>query len=282
MIKFINKSLIALTKKAFSSSIFMWFFYRIIASSIVSTGLDYYLLMFNQKETYFVYNVLIVKIYLLVATIGIWSFSHQWAKNILKWETVHFLVNTMFLALAHKSKLGEVSYVFSTVLTTTLMAIFYYRAKLIIKFKFATKMSMEDIDRLGNGDAYLKGHLFEDYVASLYTKLGYKAKTTTELRKEGKLPAPIQKRGGSGEQGVDVIAFDKNGKKIIIQCKHYSKKVENSAIQEIFGAKNLYQADHCVVVTNQFFTKPARELAKSNNVELIDRDKLFSLIQKAS
>jgi len=163
-----------------------------------------------------------------------------------------------------------------------------YLIYLIIKlFKWSKSVyninkTLEEIDQLGNGDTYEKGRLFEEYVANLYRKFGYKAWTTTEMRKAGKLPGDIQKRGGSGEQGVDVLVFDHESKQnVIIQCKHYSNKVSNSAIQEIVAAKPLYKAQKAIVITNQTFTEPAKELAKSNNVQLIDRQALADLIQKA-
>jgi Restriction endonuclease len=43
----------------------------------------------------------------------------------------------------------------------------------------------------------------------------------------------------------------------------------------------LYEGDQAVVITNQYFTKPAIELAAANNVLLIDRDRLQQLIKNA-
>lgn len=144
--------------------------------------------------------------------------------------------------------------------------------------------TIEEIDAFGKGDTYEKGRQFEEFIAQMYRTLGYNAKTTTQLRQEGKLPTSIQARGGSGEQGVDVIysVFDQNGeeKKVIIQCKHYSNKVDNGAIQEIVTALAMYNAHHAVVITNNLFTKPARELADVNGVTLIDRHRLPKVIEK--
>jgi restriction system protein len=70
--------------------------------------------------------------------------------------------------------------------------------------------------------------------------------------------------------------------RIIIQCKHYGKKVDNGAVQEIHSAKALYQGQLAVVITNNYFTKPAQELAAANGVRLIDREGLAQLIQKAT
>lgn len=156
------------------------------------------------------------------------------------------------------------------------------RSSLFQKRKIEINKSIEQIDAMGNGDTYLKGKLFEEYVCEVYKALGFQAWTTGELRKMGRLPGGIQSRGGSGEQGVDVLAFDPVEKNYIaIQCKHYSSKVSNKAVQEITAAMPLYKAQKAVVITNQYFTQSAIELARENKVSLIDRDNLPKLIHNA-
>lgn len=173
----------------------------------------------------------------------------------------------------------------------------YFRLKILrFKLKLFSKrnapcpvdLTLDQIDDFGDKKSkdYVvqKGRMFEDYIANLYRTAGYNAKTTTELRAEGKLPPSIQKRGGSGEQGVDVLVEIplKNGstKLLAIQCKHYSNKVENAAVQEIATALAMYKADQGCVITNNYFTKPAIDLALVNNVILVDRDGLKKMIEK--
>ena len=81
---------------------------------------------------------------------------------------------------------------------------------------------------------------------------------------------------------VEVPQPDGTLKLLAIQCKHYSKKVDNGAIQEINTALSMYRAHHGVVITNNYFTKPAQELAEANGVTLINRDRLVDLIAKAT
>lgn len=152
------------------------------------------------------------------------------------------------------------------------------------------KKTMAEVDALGNGDTYMKGRIFEEYVAQIYKTIGYRAQTTTEMRAQGTLPPSIQRRGGSGEQGVDVVVEvelqDQDTQKwrthrLLVQCKHYSSKVDNKAIQEIVAAMPLYRGDYAAVVTNSYFTEPAKELARVHNVTLIDRAMLPELMEKA-
>lgn len=103
----------------------------------------------------------------------------------------------------------------------------------------------------------MDGTQFEQYIAKLFEKMGYE----TEVTKH------------SGDQGIDVLA--KNDIVTIgIQAKCYSGTVGNSAVQEAVGGRALYKVDKVMVITNNKFTPAAKQLAKANNVELWDRNKL--------
>ncbi len=110
----------------------------------------------------------------------------------------------------------------------------------------------------------MSGKSFEKFITKLYIKLGYKAITTKT----------------SGDQGIDVI-IQKRFLKIGIQTKRYNKPVGNKAVQEATAGKKYYRLNKIAVITNNYFTKSAKELAYANDVELIDRDKLKELIEKA-
>lgn len=71
--------------------------------------------------------------------------------------------------------------------------------------------------------------------------------------------------------GADIIAT-KNNKKYVIQAKFYNSPVGNYAVQEVLGAIGMYKADKGIVITNNTFTKSARELAEANDIELVDGD----------
>ena len=78
----------------------------------------------------------------------------------------------------------------------------------------------------------------------------------------------------SGDQGVDVV-IRRNGKTGVIQCKLYSGKVGNAAVQEIYTGKGFYKADFAAVVTNSEYSPSARELANSlHRVYLIHEEEL--------
>ncbi|WP_342591586.1 restriction endonuclease [Paenibacillus shirakamiensis] len=70
---------------------------------------------------------------------------------------------------------------------------------------------------------------------------------------------------------------------MVVQAKRYSKNVGLKAVQEVQGAKAHYKASEAWVVTNSDYTQQAYNLAKSNQVKLINRDQLIEqLLQMKS
>lgn len=122
------------------------------------------------------------------------------------------------------------------------------------------KLREANIEQTDNMD----GIGFEEFVALIFTDLGYSAQTTKK----------------TGDFGVDII-LEKDFEKIIVQTKRYAKKVSVSAVQEITTARNYYHVHNAWVVTNNYFTAPAVQLAEANGVKLIDREQLAALIIEA-
>lgn len=110
----------------------------------------------------------------------------------------------------------------------------------------------------------MSGSEFEYACAKILKRNGFKKVAVTQ---------------GSGDFGVDILAY-KNGVKYAVQCKRYSRKLNNSAIQEVIGGLAFYDCEKGAVMTNQYFTEPAKELAEVNDIELWDRDILAKWILK--
>ena len=100
----------------------------------------------------------------------------------------------------------------------------------------------------------MTGHEYEHYVADYLSFRGYHHVKVTK---------------GSGDYGVDVIAT-KGGIKYAVQCKFYSNPVGIHAVQEAAAGKAYYGCDSSMVVTNNTFTKAAKELAEANGVALLE------------
>ena len=76
--------------------------------------------------------------------------------------------------------------------------------------------------------------------------------------------------GGSGDQGVDIIA-EKDGLRYAIQCKCYASNLGNTPVQEVHAGKGYYNCHVAAVLTNRYFTTGAKELAEKCGVLLWDR-----------
>lgn len=125
---------------------------------------------------------------------------------------------------------------------------------------FEENLGLSNFKQIGDFET-LNGHQFEDYLKDLFSILGYQVMRT-------KL---------SGDQGADLI-IKKDDEKTVVQAKKYSGAVTNKAIQEVVASKNHYGCNKSIVVTTGVFTKSAIELAKSNKVELWDKNKLKKVI----
>lgn len=101
----------------------------------------------------------------------------------------------------------------------------------------------------------MEGHDFEYYCADI-------------LKAHGFIEVEVTK--GSGDFGADILA-EKDGVTYAVQCKCYDKPIGVKAVQEIYAGRDYYDRMVGVVMTNQYFTQPAVELAGKLNIMLWDR-----------
>lgn len=127
---------------------------------------------------------------------------------------------------------------------------------------FIMKSKQERLKRSGIEEIdTMDGIQFEQYLKCLFEAQGYRAQVTQ----------------AAGEYGADLI-LQKEGKKIVIQAKRYSENVGIKAVQEAHAAIAHYGAVEAWVVSNSDYTQAAYELAKSNKVQLINRETLIEMI----
>lgn len=113
---------------------------------------------------------------------------------------------------------------------------------------------------LSISDIYsLQPHLFEAYIAALYSKKGFITHLTPY----------------SNDKGVDVIAF-KDGENYLIQAKQSKSLIGNNGVQEIAAAKNYFDKKFgidfkLILLSNNDFTSAAELLAKPNRINLVNR-----------
>lgn len=121
-----------------------------------------------------------------------------------------------------------------------------------------------DVERDFSALDNMDGHDFEHWCADLLKYSGF---------------TKIQVTPGSGDQGVDIIAW-KDNEKYAIQCKRYSKTLGNKPIQEVNTGRTIYGCSRAAVITNQGFTQGAINAAAAVGVLLWGRDKLAEMIRR--
>lgn len=147
----------------------------------------------------------------------------------------------------------------STTLIIGFAMLILYVAILILKTIIHNrKMLSSGIDKIDQ----MNGHQFEEYLSHLLSKKDYKVKLTK----------------ATGDFGADLVLTSSTGKCIVVQAKRYKKNVGIKAVQEVGTSMPHYKASEAWVVTNSFYTKAARSLAKSNGIHLYDRYDLVNWI----
>lgn len=128
---------------------------------------------------------------------------------------------------------------------------------------------------LGRWKAYCQDHCgidqidgmtgpgFEHRLATMFASMGYTVGTTS----------------AGNDFGADlVLTF--NGVRTVVQAKRWNSLVGVSAVQEVHASRSYYGATHAMVVTNNWYTKQARQLAGKANVDLWDRDRLIQVLRE--
>jgi restriction system protein len=83
--------------------------------------------------------------------------------------------------------------------------------------------------------------------------------------------------GGAGDLGADVVAVTPDGRRIVIQCKHYSEshRVGSQDLQRFGGTCfTVHEADIAVLVSTSDFTAPAVEYAEQCGIVCLAREPL--------
>jgi len=158
----------------------------------------------------------------------------------------------------------EISYFIETVLRPAIQAVGYEEYAV---FETIRPGAVALIDRLVEEEAERAGTIsfgpnlspsdFEHFCAEQLRLRGWEARTTK----------------ASGDQGSDIIA-ERNGLRLVVQCKLYTHPVGNKAVQEVVAARAHEQAEYAAVVTNSRYTTSAQQLAATNGVLLLHHSDL--------
>lgn len=195
------------------------------------------------------------------------AFKKQSPESKIAGGIVFFIISTISIIIGLTTKLSNTKYSDFGIFIILFGVLFFIFAIYFTGIGLFEKQNQKKFDEsivksnMSTIDQ-MDGKTFEKYLAALFKLQGYK----TELTK------------ASGDYGVDIIIYSSTEDKTIIQAKCYSKKVTISAIQEISAARSYYGTNNAWVITNNYFTQPAINLAAANGIKLIDRTSLANLI----
>lgn len=151
----------------------------------------------------------------------------------------------------------------------------YLYKSILLSMKFKSFILLFKMDDLKNSIMHLDPEEFEQFCASIYRKLGYKAKVTKFTHDGGK----------------DVILTDKDNNLIYIECKRwhelYGKEIGREICQKLIGSCASDGVKNAILVTTGKIHKNAIEYqknlnkTKSFNLQIVDFEELIFLYIKA-
>lgn len=108
----------------------------------------------------------------------------------------------------------------------------------------------------------MDGIEFEKYIAQMLRTNGYSHVKLTD----------------KFDYGIDILAR-KNGVRWGIQVKRNRGQVKVDAVRQAVTGLKMYDCDKAMVITNSYFGRYARTLARVNDCVLIDRSRLYKLLR---
>ncbi|MEE9236252.1 MAG: restriction endonuclease [Thermoplasmata archaeon] len=106
---------------------------------------------------------------------------------------------------------------------------------------------------------------FEEEVAAIFGRLGYK----TEVTRKG------------ADFGVDVLMWDRAGTKWAVQVKQHQHPIGRPTIQVMPSVARDFRAQRAMVIALSSFTKDAREYAESRGIKLVEGNELIGMYMRA-
>lgn len=119
---------------------------------------------------------------------------------------------------------------------------------------------MNGLNLCGIFSETLDGKAFEQELAALYTKSGFKARL---------MPA-----GGDG--GVDIV-LEKNGKTTIVQCKAHKSPVGPHVARDLYGTLIHFEASEAILASISGFTSGVRAYVEGKPIKLLGLDEIIEM-----
>ncbi|QLY82286.1 restriction endonuclease [Clostridium intestinale] len=167
-----------------------------------------------------------------------------------KLKIVLFIIYCLFVIYSFFINLNK--------LVSILMFILFSGIYVLYKKRRENNLKNSTIKKIDN----MTGEEFEEFLQVAFKNMGYKTMLT-----------PI-----TGDYGADLLV-KKNGVKTVIQAKRWKSTVGVEAVQQVVASMRYYKATDAMVITNNYYSQNAINLAKANNVRLWDRGDVIKLIK---
>jgi restriction system protein len=106
---------------------------------------------------------------------------------------------------------------------------------------------------------------FEALIAELFRRYGYRTESSS----------------GSSDHGVDILVFNEQDEKWVVQCKRYSHSVGEPILRDLYGTMLHEEASKAYLFTTGWFTRQAIAWADGKPIILYDGVALINLIKRA-
>ena len=107
----------------------------------------------------------------------------------------------------------------------------------------------------------LDGWEFEEEAAKIFRLNGYKATVTKK----------------TGDGGIDII-LEKDKKKVIVQCKHYSSAVAPEVLRALWGVREDFRTEHVMLIASSGISKSSKDFIKNKpTFKVLDLEDLIRL-----
>lgn len=167
-----------------------------------------------------------------------------------KLKIVLFIIYCLFVIYSFFINLNK--------LVSILMFILFSGIYVLYKKRRENNLKNSTIKKIDN----MSGEEFEEFLQVVFKNMHYKTMLT-----------PI-----TGDYGADLLV-KKNGVKTVIQAKRWKNTVGVEAVQQVVASMRYYKATDAMVITNNYYSQNAINLAKANNVRLWDRGDVIKLIK---
>jgi len=106
----------------------------------------------------------------------------------------------------------------------------------------------------------LDGWQFEIEVAEIFALNGYKAEVTKK----------------TGDGGVDIILY-KEGRKILVQCKHYKAAIGPEVVRALWGVREDFNSQEVILVASSGITEASKKFVKNKAFRVYDLEDIIRM-----